>query len=338
MLDLSNKTIIISRTDSIGDVCLTLPLCGYLKTHFNGIRIVFLGNTYTAPILNCCSHIDRVISWKALEEMSSQQQIQTIKRLDASAVIHVFPRKEIARLAKKAGIPHRIGTSHRLFHLLTCNHRVDFTRKKADEHESQLNFQLLRPLGLKTLPGIEEINTYLSFSSSVSLPDWLQQELKTVEKSIILHPKSQGSAVEWGIPNFIRLAEKLTESGFKVFFTGTEKEAESFRSQLPHNCIDTSGKLTLDELIAFIQRVDCLIAASTGPLHIAGLLNKRAIGLFSPRRPIHPGRWKPLGEKSSTLVFDEHCSLCKAGKPCNCIEKISVERVLIEINTIPDIS
>ena len=31
MMDLAGKTIAISRTDSIGDVALTLPLCVYLK-------------------------------------------------------------------------------------------------------------------------------------------------------------------------------------------------------------------------------------------------------------------------------------------------------------------
>jgi hypothetical protein len=36
-------------------------------------------------------------------------------------------------------VQHRIGTSHRGFHFLTCNHKVNFTRKNAVEHEAQLN-------------------------------------------------------------------------------------------------------------------------------------------------------------------------------------------------------
>jgi ADP-heptose:LPS heptosyltransferase len=74
--------------------------------------------------------------------------------------------------------------------------------------------------------------------------------------------------------------------------------------------------------------VDTLVACSTGPLHLAGILGKNAIGLFSPKRPIHPGRWKPLGLKTSILVNDENCFACGKRKSCNCIEQISEGRVL----------
>jgi ADP-heptose:LPS heptosyltransferase len=74
-----------------------------------------------------------------------------------------------------------------------------------------------------------------------------------------------------------------------------------------------------------------LVACSTGPLHIAGLLNKKAVGLFSPKKPIRPGRWRPLGNKSTTLVYDENCVTCQANKPCNCIEQITPETVLAVI-------
>jgi heptosyltransferase-3 len=59
--------------------------------------------------------------------------------------------------------------------------------------------------------------------------------------------------------------------------------------------INLTGKLSLQQFIAFINHCDVLIAASTGPLHIASALGKKAIGLFAPMRPIHPGRWKPIG-------------------------------------------
>jgi ADP-heptose:LPS heptosyltransferase len=328
MLDFSHKTILISRTDSIGDVCLTLPLCGYLKQRFEGIRIVFLGNTYTAPVLACCPDIDMVLSWKELSSLPENEQVHQLTSLSLFAAIHVFPNKEVARLVKKCGVPNRIGTSHRLFHWLTCSHRVDFTRKNAEEHESQLNFHLLKPTGLNKLPTLEEVQTYVHFSTEQTVPDWLAETLNTHQPKVILHPKSQGSAVEWGVNRFAELGQALLDAGYALYYTGTEKEAESFRHLIPQDCIDTTGKLSLSELIALIQHADALVAASTGPLHIEGLLGKRAVGLFAPRRPIHPGRWRPLGANSTTLVFDENCTICSTGKPCRCIEKISVHRVM----------
>ena len=64
------------------------------------------------------------------------------------------------------------------------------------------------------------------------------------------------------------------------------------------------------------------------PLHIAGFLGKRAIGLFSPKVPIHPGRWRALGEKAVAIVDDPDCPTCASKKPCSCIERIPVSRIL----------
>jgi ADP-heptose:LPS heptosyltransferase len=125
----------------------------------------------------------------------------------------------------------------------------------------------------------------------------------------------------------------LVSKGYTVFFTGTTAEGDLFRLELPKNpaIIDTTGKMSLAQMIYFISEVKNLVACSTGPLHIAGFTGIRTIGLFSPRRPIHPGRWKPLGEKVSVLVNNPDCPVCKKKKPCLCIQEISVERVLNEI-------
>ena len=332
-IDLTNKRIVISRTDSIGDVMLTLPLCAWIKNNFKNVYIIFLGSSYTKSVANCYASIDEFIDWKEIENLPTVQKIESFRNLNADVFLHVFPKKEIANLAKRAKIQCRVGTSHRTFHFLTCSHRVNFTRKKSPLHESQLNFELLRPFGLTEIPTLEEINEFTSKFEppQVKLPEFLLTKINSSNrKSIILHPKSQGSAIEWGLNNYCSLAFKLEDLGYNVFFTGTEQEGAIFRNEITfsEHIIDTSGKLNLNQLIQFISQSTALVACSTGPLHIAGFLNIKTIGLFSPRKPIHPGRWKALGKHVKILVNDENCEVCKKRKPCNCIEKISVERVL----------
>lgn len=327
--------IVISRTDSIGDVMLTLPMCAWLKNKYPDAQLVFLGSGYTKAIVACFSVIDEFIDWKEIEAMPTAQRADIFKEWQADAIIHVFPNKEIASLAKKAKIGMRIGTSHRSFHLLTCNHRLNFTRKNSAFHEAQLNFELLKPFGLKEIPSLEELTGMLNafHIPAIELPSEIENILSESSKSIILHPKSQGSAVEWPTEKYMALATSLADQGFTVFFTGTESEGSQFRQSIPpnKNIIDTTGKLSLPELIVLISKVKNLVACSTGPLHIAGFVGIRAIGLFSPRKPIHPGRWSPLGKNVRTLVFDENCETCKKKKACDCISSISVEKVLAEI-------
>jgi heptosyltransferase-3 len=311
---------------------LTLPFCAWLKNQFPEAKLTFLGRNYTQSIIESFTVIDAFI---ALEQLTSQPTLEKLNQLKAfDCIIHVFPNKEIASLAKKAKIPIRIGTSHRLFHLLTCNRKVNFTRKNSELHEAQLNFELLKPLSLKEIPSFSSIkDAGLNFKvQATELPTEIAS--LDINNVVILHPKSQGSAIEWPIEKYIELALVLVKSGKTVCFTGTENEGVLFRAKLPKhsNIIDTSGKLTLHQLQFFIAQSYALVACSTGPYHIAGLCGIRAVGLFSARKPIHPGRWKALGKNAIALVFDENCKSCKSKNSCDCIQSISVEKVMQQLN------
>ncbi len=53
-----SQTFLVSRTDAIGDVVLTLPVAGQLKQLFPGSRVVLIGRTYTAPVAASCPWVD----------------------------------------------------------------------------------------------------------------------------------------------------------------------------------------------------------------------------------------------------------------------------------------
>ena len=328
-IDLSHKRIVISRTDSIGDVILTLPMCAWLKQKYPTVEIVFFGKTYTQEVLQCYPLIDKIICWDKWSTSSFEKQKEMLIELDIYAFVHVFPNKELAKLAKAAKIPYRVGTSHRMFHLTTCNIRPNFTRKRSDDHEAQLNFKLLSGLGIDYLPSRDElIDSMKVFQPQSALSPILIEVLETSRKKVILHTKSQGSAVEWPLDKYIQLTHKLISAGYRVYFSGTEKEGESFRDLLPkdENCIDLSGKSSLGELITFISSCDALVACSTGPLHLAAVLGIKTVGLYTNLRPIHPGRWAPLGNKSVVLTNDsEQPSL-------NDISKIEIQEVFQAID------
>jgi ADP-heptose:LPS heptosyltransferase len=324
--NLNGKTLVISRTDSIGDVILTLPLCAWIKQKFPTATIIFLGKKYTQPVLECFPSIDEIKYWDDLDSKSDVDIISEFRSWNADIFVHVFPDKKIAKLVRKAKIPMRIGTSHRVYHLLTCNVRPNFTRKNSDLHEAQLNFELFSSFGIKEVPTMERIKEWLkAFESKSSVPKVFQTILDTSRTKLILHPKSQGSAVEWPLEKYTELATRLVDQNYRVYFSGTEKEGLLFREQLPkdQNIIDISGKMSLSEFISFINEVDGLIACSTGPLHIAAVLQKRAIGLYTKVRPMHPGRWAPIGTKSETIV-----SLTESTSPENEIRSITVDQLI----------
>jgi ADP-heptose:LPS heptosyltransferase len=281
--------------------------------------------------------VDEFVDWQEIEALPSAAKVARLAELNADAIVHVFPVKEIASLAKKAKITMRIGTSHRGFHLLTCNHRVNFTRKHSNLHEAQLNFELLRPFGLTDIPSLKLVKEYGSLFKQVpvDLPQEVNALLVDSSKTVILHPKSQGSALEWPLARYMELASLLANDGTRVLFTGTQNEGDQFRTLIPSHerIVDLTGKLSLSEFIVLISKVDALVACSTGPLHIAGVLGTHAVGLYSPRKPIHPGRWQPIGKHIDVFVHDEDCPQCKKGKKCLCVQQISVEQLLTALTS-----
>jgi len=330
----SHKNILISRTDSIGDVLLALPMAGVLKELFPECKILFLGRDYTKVIIDSCEHVDRFISWDDFLKLDEKEAIRQMKSLKADVIVHVFPRKTIAELAKKAEIPLRIGTSSRNFHWNTCNRMVVLSRRRSTYHEAQLNLKLLKTFGAKKKFDLKEIPKYYGFSKIKPVDAKLKTLLDTHKFNLIIHPCSKGSAREWGMKNFQNLLEIIPKEKFRVFITGTEEEGMISRPFLIDKfpeVVDLTGKLSITELVSFISVADGLLAASTGPLHIAASLGKPAIGLYSPMRPIHPGRWAPVGEKAAFIVKDKYCSKCRSKDTCECIESITPEEVLEKI-------
>ena len=326
--------LIISRTDSIGDVILTLPVAGILKQYFPDLKIIFLGRTYTFPVINACEHVDDFLNMDELEWLNKKEALDLLKEVGADSIIHVFPYRPAAKLARKAGIPLRIGTLSRFYHWFTCNKLLPLKRKQSKLHEAQLNLKLLQPFGIRKIPSLEEMPNYYGLTQIPELIASLKAELSPVKFNLILHPHSQGSAMEWPIMSYARLIKILPENEFEIFITGTEVEGQMIRDKLPlsmKNVHDLTGKMDLEELVSFVNEADGLVAASTGPLHIAAATGKKAIGLFSPKRPINPQRWAPLGPQAKALVYDENCPECAKGKPCNCIQKITPEQVMAEL-------
>lgn len=326
------RTIIISRTDAIGDVVLTLPMASIIKTILgNDVKVLFFGRTYTYPVISCCDSIDGFINYDTFLGFDKKGQVDFLKGYNADAIIHVFPRRNIAMAAKKAEIGERIGTTNRLYHWFSCNKLVALKRKNTSFHEAQLNIRLLKPLGHSGKISLSEITNQYHFNNLPELSKKNSSLLSTDKFKLVIHPKSNTSAREWDINNYLDLIRYLPDKKFQFIITGGKNEEaliNEWVKKLPSHVVNLSGKLNLEELIALLNTCDGIIAASTGPLHIAAALGKFALGIFPPIRPMSPVRWAPLGKKAVYLVIDKKCSDCRnAPDKCHCINDITPNMV-----------
>lgn len=295
------KHVVISRTDGIGDAVLTLPLAGALKELLPGVEISFLGRSYTQPVAEACTHVDRFVNWDDAAALNASAQAAFLHDLNSDAFIHAFPRKEIVVAAHKAGIPVTVGTARRWHTGFRVTHRAWFSRKSSQLHEAVLNLKLLELLGLYPSLDLDAVGGWMGMRT----PHTLTPEARSFlahPKTLILHPLSHGSAVEWPLERFGALAARMSDEGWSVGITATAAERERLGDRLPWDRVtDFGGKLSLDELMALIGNSTALVAGSTGPLHLAAALGIHAVGLYAPVRPIFATRWRPIGPKANFI-------------------------------------
>ncbi|HEY0063583.1 MAG TPA: glycosyltransferase family 9 protein [Telluria sp.] len=320
------QRILICRTDNIGDVVLTLPLAGYLKSRLPGVQVGFLVRAYAASVVRLCRHVDQVL---VLEEQAAP--VQPFGGHAYDTVLFVYPNRKLAHRARRARVPNRIGTSHRIDHWISCNRLVNFSRARSDLHEAQLNFALLRPLGLKSIPALDEIVALYGMTA----PPLARAGALAAQApfNLILHTKSNGNGREWPLQRYTELAQLLAaDAGIRIWLTGSAQEGALLAEQaaallaLP-NVLDLCGQVDLGELAALIGVADGLVASGTGPLHLAAALKRPTLGLFPPIKPIDAGRWGALGAQAQSLTPPQRCASCEDKAACHCMDAISAEQV-----------
>ncbi|TNF67272.1 MAG: glycosyltransferase family 9 protein [Gammaproteobacteria bacterium] len=331
MISLHGKTVLLSKTNQIGDVIMTLPAATEIKKHYPDARILFLASaSKTKDIVNRYQDVDQLINWDEIQEMPEEKAIEYIRSLGIDSVIHFHPNKAIARLMKKAKIPIRVGTSRRMYHFLYCNRWRNVSRSQSNLHETELDMMLLKPFTNKAYYTKDEIIALREFKS-VNANEKVSSLIDKDKFNLIIHPKTRGEHIEWSPSFYAELICQLPQDKFKVFITGSQKEGEKVYQELiepvAELVTDLTGKTSLGEVIDLIALSDGLIAGSTGPVHIAAAYGIHTLGMYAPIKPFHAGRWGPVGKQAESLSIEKDCSDCRINMRCHCVNEIPVDQV-----------
>jgi len=335
------KNLLIVRTDSIGDVILSIPLVELIKEHFPECEVSFLVREYTLDLIKDNSLIDNKLILKENNgEINFKENLELIKKYNFDSVIVVYPTFKLALLLFRAKIKNRIGTGYRWYSFL-FNHKIFEHRKYGLKHELEYNLNLLQILGIKNQADFNnvKINLPINSESESFINDFISKNKIDIEKPIIIiHPGSGGSAIDLPINKFIELIKLLLEkSDSEILITGNESEKDLCNKLTIDSRIkNLAGKFSLSQLIALIDKSDILIANSTGPLHIAAALGKYVVGFYPKIKACSVKRWGPITNKRFIYEPQIDCNNCNR-KQCerlNCMNSIDTNLVFEDIKKI----
>jgi len=298
------RKIIISRTDNLGDVILTLPLINNIKKIFPDADIYFLLKKSFNELLYDYQGLNKLVFIEDLQTGKILKEYFVREQFDAG--INVFPVLKISYAMFDAGIKIRAGTGYRWFSFL-YNYRLYEHRKYAKKHESEYNLNLLTLLTEKKVFPAEFNFKIINEEKKLLNLKLKNFNLQLRDKYLIVHPFSRKSAKDIPTDKIIQIVSSIVRRfGFlKVVITGTAEESEKIKHLLnqidlniKHKIINLSGELSLRELMILIYDSVLFISNSTGPVHIAGALNKDIIAFYPKTKPMNKERWKPLSSKS----------------------------------------
>ncbi len=328
------KNILIVRTDRIGDVVLTLPLVQVLRRAYPDARISFLVRSYTKDIVAGQPGLNNVLLYDEDGKAKGFFGILfELRRSHFDLAFVAFPRFRIALLLILAGVPTRVGTGYRWYSCL-FNKRLFEHRKTSVKHEYEYNLSLAKKIGCSVDEGDLPRLTVGAASKTAAAEELRRLGLSKKDRIAILHPGSGGSARDWRPENFGRLAQRLTDLGWRIVVTGAAGEERLVENVVRGSgrAIATSvGRLSLSAVAAFISTAKLFASNSTGPLHIASAVGTPVIGFYPPILACSPDRWGPVTEKKMVFVPDKtECPLCKGGE-CRgniCMDLIGVDEVV----------
>jgi ADP-heptose:LPS heptosyltransferase len=335
------QNLLIVRTDRIGDVVLSLPLAGIIKSEFPNCKITFLVREYTKDLVLNHPQIDDVI---LLEEKYGEtllsENLEKIKKNNFDTCIAVHPKFKIAFILYLAKIKNRIGTGYRWYSFL-FNKKYFEHRKYGTKHELEHNVNLLQNIGIdkKISPDDVKFEIVIDEESDQKIEQYFAQNgINTDLPTIIVHPGSGGSAVDYPISRLKALLSIMAhELSINVILTGTESEKKLCDMlTINENIKNAAGKFNLHELTALINKSDAMIANSTGPIHIAAALDKYVIGFYPKIPACNVTRWGPYTKKKRVFEPTIECENCtrKQCEDLNCMNSIDERNVFESVKEV----
>lgn len=140
--------------------------------------------------------------------------------------------------------------------------------------------------------------------------DWLHAGRFGAGAPLLAVHVGAGTAAKRWPPGYWKvLIDRFLDDGWRVVIVGGPEDAAAAEGIAPHpNLSDWTGRLTVPQTAALLERADLFIGADSGPAHLAACAGIASVILFSGTN--RPGQWRPWSRRSLVLRHHVPCRPC----------------------------
>lgn len=264
---------------------MTEPLLRRL--HARGERLTVGALPWVAPVYRAMPQVAEVLElpfahgglqWSARRAMAKQLR----GRFDTA---YVCPNSfKSALLPWWAGIPKRIGYEGE-------SRRVLLTQRLPNPPEGSRPPMVAFYSALSGEPDVQGDQPLLQLTVEQVLSALASLQLRRQGYYVMAPGAEYGPAKRWPAQHFAALARQLS---LPVVLLGSAKEAalcaeiaQAVNASLPGQCLDLSGRTSLDQALATIAAAKVVVSNDSGLMHVAAAFGVRQVALFGSSSPLH---------------------------------------------------
>jgi heptosyltransferase-3 len=316
------QKILVARLRHHGDLLLTTPVFSVLKNRYPHALIDAYIYEETAPILEGNPAIEKMILYskqkarKGLFKIFYEIKILWrifIARYDLVLNLTEGDRGALAAFVSRAKI--RVGIDPEGSGMVGKKWLYTHLAKRCHHlrHTVERQLDVLRALDI--FPAFEERELCFPIPPEAkAFITTLLAAFKITQPFIVVHPVSRWLFKCLPITTMRQVIDYLVKLGYPVILTASSEAQELKMNQAlaegfsKEQVIDLSGKLSLKELGALLEKTHLLVCVDSLPLHLASALKVPVVAMFGPTSD---KTWAPWRNPFAKIVTQDYtCRPC----------------------------
>jgi heptosyltransferase-2 len=333
----SIKRVVVRGTNWVGDSLMTIPALRALRRVLPETHITLVIRPGAKGIFAESGFIDELLIYDRKNAFSVVPQVREWKRRKFDLAVLFQNAFEAALIPFLAGVPLRLGYATESRQAL-LTHPLPLPEWRDARHEVFYYLYLVTALeqmlfGRSTVCEAEpDASIQISEARKAEAAELLRAfDVNEGDAVVAICPGSINSrAKRWSAESYASLADRLIESNKRVLLIGSKDEmdvSEDVTRRMRQQPIVLTGKTTLDQVTAVLDRADLVVTNDTGPAHLGAALGRPTIVIFGPTNPLTT---RPFAPEAVVLRHPPDCAPCML-RDCpidhRCMTAITVDEV-----------
>jgi len=329
---LGSKKVLVIAQSGIGNLILTLPLIRTIHEMLDAEVDVIVSPRGGAVVLENLDYVNEVMVHDDPRNLDRKDRNMLFKEImgagyDLTVTSYACNSIESALIAVRSGAKVRVG------HRSPARVRPDklynvVVEPRKGRHEVELNLDLARGLGLKTITGRPEMR--IDSKEMTWAEGYLKEKGLTSDGFLVgFHPGAHKDMPFKRWKRFADLGRMIVKKmdGMVMVMGGPEERglAEGIAKSIGKGAISVAGRTTLRETAALTKSAEVFVSNDSGLMHVSVAVGTPVVALFGPT---DYRRTAPAG-KHEMVRHDLGCGPCYVlpGDPIGCKEIKCLDRI-----------